>query len=147
MPCRDLRLEFVFSMRPIARIAAMMLALVAAAPAWAQGPPRGPMQPLIVCLADYQRLCPGVPPGGGRIMACLNAQAEKLSQACFQALAERGLALTAALRLCRTDYDRLCLGVPVGRGQALACLLDNRARLSAGCRNALAAHGFGADGE
>ena len=40
----------VFSDAPVARIAAVMLALVAAPPAWAQGPPRGPMQPLIVCV-------------------------------------------------------------------------------------------------
>jgi len=132
-----------------ARAAALVAAFlfVAADAAAAQGLRRGPLQPLSACIGDYQRLCPGVVPGGGRIMTCLNAQAEKLSQACFQALAERGLALTAALRLCRADYDRLCPGVPVGRGQALACLLDNRGRLSPACRNALAAHGFETNGE
>jgi hypothetical protein len=133
----------------LARIVALLAALllVAADTAAAQGLRRGPLQPLSACIGDYQRLCPGVLPGGGRIMTCLNAQADKLSQACFQALAERGLALTAALRLCRADYDRLCAGVPLGRGQALACLLDNRVRLSPPCRNALAAHGFDANGD
>jgi hypothetical protein len=133
----------------LARAAALVAALVliAADMAAAQGLRRGPLQPLSACIGDHQRLCPGVLPGGGRIMTCLNAQADKLSQACFQALAERGLALTAALRLCRADYDRLCSGVPVGRGQALACLLDNRGRLSPACRNALAAHGFDTNGD
>lgn len=137
-------------MRSVARIISVLvtaLAFVAADTALAQGLRQGPTQPLTACIGDYQRLCPGVAPGGGRIMTCLNAQAEKLSQPCFQALAERGLALTAALRLCRADYERLCPGVPVGRGQALACLLDNRGRLSPACRNALTAHGFEANGD
>jgi hypothetical protein len=135
----------------LARIAALVAAflLVAADAASAQGFGfrRGPLQALAACVGDYRRLCPGVVPGGGRIAACLNAQAEKLSQPCFQALAERGLALTAALRLCRADYERVCARVPTGRGRALACLLDNRDRLSPACRNALTAHGFETDDE
>jgi hypothetical protein len=97
---------------------------------------------ILACSGDYFRLCPGVRPGGGRIIVCLNSQAEKLSQPCFQALAERGLAFAAALRLCRPDYERLCPGVPVGMGRALACLLDNFQKISPPCRDALSAHGF-----
>lgn len=131
----------------VARVAALVAALllVTADGASSQGLRGGP--PLAACIGDYRRLCPGVVPDGGRIVTCLNAHAEKLSQACFQALAARGLALTAALRLCRGDYERLCAGVPVGGGQALACLQDNRNRLSPACRNALAAHGFETGGE
>lgn len=99
------------------------------------------------CGEDVLRLCPGVRPGGGRIIVCLNSQAEKLSQSCFQALAERGLALAAALRLCRPDYERLCPGVPTGMGRALACLLENRARISNPCSDALDAHGYLDEGE
>lgn len=97
--------------------------------------------------ADYFRVCPGVRPGGGRIIVCLNAQAEKLSQPCFQALAERGLAFTAALRLCRPDFERFCPGAPAGMGRALSCLIENQERISPGCRDALSAHGFDGDGE
>jgi len=97
---------------------------------------------IALCAGDYQRLCPGVPPGGGRILACLNAQAEKLSQACFQALAQQGLGTAAALRMCQADFARLCAGVPPGDGRALACLLAQRDRVSAGCDAALTAHGF-----
>jgi hypothetical protein len=95
-----------------------------------------------ICARDYERLCPGVPPGGGRIIGCLNSQAEKLSQPCFQALAEQGLGLAAALRLCRADFERLCPGVPAGQGRGLACLLDNRNQVSPGCDKALSAHGY-----
>jgi Cysteine rich repeat len=39
-----------------------------------------------MCKADYDRLCQGVQPGGGRILSCLNANAEKLSASCRGAL-------------------------------------------------------------
>ncbi|MDC7786810.1 hypothetical protein PQJ75_19860 [Rhodoplanes sp. TEM] len=137
-------------MRRTAVIMALAMLLAAAAgPAAAQSPLRvqGPLRVqargvIAACAADYRALCPGVAPGGGRIVACLNAQAEKLSQRCFQALAAEGLAFAAALRLCRADVERLCAGTPLGGGRAISCLLGSRDRLSAGCRDALSAHGF-----
>jgi hypothetical protein len=48
----------------------------------------GPAQQ--ACKADYQRLCANVSPGGGRIIACLQGQAEKLSAPCKDALAKSG---------------------------------------------------------
>jgi hypothetical protein len=39
-----------------------------------------------VCRTDYERLCHDVQPGGGRILGCLSASAEKLSPACRAAL-------------------------------------------------------------
>jgi hypothetical protein len=39
------------------------------------------------CAADYQSLCSGVQPGGGRIMACLQQNAAKLSPPCQKAMA------------------------------------------------------------
>ncbi|WP_300154154.1 cysteine rich repeat-containing protein [Solidesulfovibrio sp.] len=38
------------------------------------------------CKSDYKTLCQGVQPGGGRIVACLKQNADKLSPACRQAL-------------------------------------------------------------
>lgn len=40
------------------------------------------------CGADYRRLCTGVQPGGGRILACLESHAEALSPACAQAVTQ-----------------------------------------------------------
>jgi hypothetical protein len=34
------------------------------------------------CKGDYETLCKGTIPGGGRILACLNKQHDKLSDAC-----------------------------------------------------------------
>ncbi len=38
------------------------------------------------CKADYERLCPGVQPGGGRIIACLKEHKEEVSIGCGKAL-------------------------------------------------------------
>lgn len=99
------------------------------------------------CASDYFRLCPGVAPGGGRILVCLNAQAEKLSQSCFQALAERGLAFAGVVKLCKPDFERLCPNVTPGLGRGLECLMDNAERVSSPCRDALATQGFDADAD
>jgi hypothetical protein len=39
-----------------------------------------------ICRTDYERHCHDVQPGGGRILGCLSANAEKLSPACRSAL-------------------------------------------------------------
>jgi hypothetical protein len=40
------------------------------------------------CMSDYQKFCNGVMPGGGRIIACLNKSADKLTPACKKVLAD-----------------------------------------------------------
>ncbi|MGN6748882.1 MAG: hypothetical protein ACTHJS_09855 [Xanthobacteraceae bacterium] len=58
--------------------------------------PLGPIRPMLPrravmilaqCRPDQERLCAGVPPGGGKIFACLAANAQQLSPTCYQALA------------------------------------------------------------
>jgi hypothetical protein len=39
------------------------------------------------CLADYQRLCPSITPGGGRVRKCMPENSDKLSSKCRAALA------------------------------------------------------------
>jgi hypothetical protein len=38
------------------------------------------------CRADFDRLCGNVVPGGGRILACLEARVGELSPGCMQAI-------------------------------------------------------------
>jgi hypothetical protein len=38
------------------------------------------------CLSDVKRLCPGIEPGGGRILNCLKANKMGVSLGCAQAL-------------------------------------------------------------
>jgi Cysteine rich repeat len=40
------------------------------------------------CKADYDRLCSGIRPGGGRILACLSANLSSLSAPCRAAMPE-----------------------------------------------------------
>jgi hypothetical protein len=64
-----------------------------AAPAVA---PLGPIRPMLPrralmvlaqCRPDQERLCAGVPAGGGKILTCLAANAQQLSPTCYDALA------------------------------------------------------------
>lgn len=38
------------------------------------------------CKADYDKFCAGIAPGGGKIVACLNAKRDQLSATCKAAL-------------------------------------------------------------
>ena len=38
------------------------------------------------CKSDIERLCKGVPPGGGKIMQCLKAHEKDMTVGCAQAL-------------------------------------------------------------
>ncbi|PPD23529.1 MAG: hypothetical protein CTY30_02530 [Methylocystis sp.] len=40
------------------------------------------------CKADYSRLCSGVMPGGGRILACFQAHKAEVSPDCADALSQ-----------------------------------------------------------
>lgn len=80
------------------RVIAFALAVVTAAPAFAQtsataavpdvggagaGGGHGAMK---ACKADRQTYCADVEKGGGRVMQCMKAHADKLSPACKDAL-------------------------------------------------------------
>lgn len=83
-----------FSVSPIPALTVAGLALVSAAylvaaSAQTQVPPqmRGEAMTLMqVCRGDYDRLCAGVQPGGGRVLACLHEHSHQVSAACGQAL-------------------------------------------------------------
>ena len=50
--------------------------------------PPGGTSPRVACKPDVDRLCPGIQPGGGRIVACLKPNEAQLSAACKDALAK-----------------------------------------------------------
>jgi hypothetical protein len=52
--------------------------------------------------------------------------------------------ISAIKSACRSDYPKVCAGVPTGGAPALQCLEKNKAKLSAGCEKAVAAATGGA---
>jgi Cysteine rich repeat len=78
-------LPFQFGVVAGVAVAAGALPAVAQAPA----PPQmrsEAMAIMALCRSDYDRLCSGVRPGGGRILACLQSHAGALSPACGRAM-------------------------------------------------------------
>jgi hypothetical protein len=51
--------------------------------------------------------------------------------------------ISAIKSACRSDYPKVCAGVPTGGEAALECLEKNKARVSAACAKAVAAAGGG----
>ena len=72
-------------------LAIVLCSAATAAPSFvqAQVPPQmrnEAMSLMQICRGDYDRLCAGVLPGGGRILACLQSHAGQLSANCGQAM-------------------------------------------------------------
>jgi hypothetical protein len=51
--------------------------------------------------------------------------------------------ISAIRSACRSDYPRVCAGVPTGGAPALQCLEKNKSKVSASCQKAVAAVGGG----
>ncbi|HEY6106812.1 MAG TPA: cysteine rich repeat-containing protein [Anaeromyxobacteraceae bacterium] len=111
------------TVRHHALAAAALAAAALAAPAFAQGP----------CVADAQRLCQGIVPGGGRIHACLKSNADRLSPACQQNLKDAQQRAREIHEKCQGDVWQLCQGIRPGQGRILACLKSHEAELSPPC--------------
>lgn len=66
---------------------ATLLGAAFTASASAQNLSRAQMQAVrAACEADIRATCPGVQPGGGRILQCMKANPDKISQPCKDAL-------------------------------------------------------------
>jgi hypothetical protein len=115
---------------PAARLAlaALALSLFAAAPARADSP----------CADDARRLCPDVPVGEGRILACLRARWKDVSSACQQNVNEVAGRARQFAAACEGDVWAFCQGVRRGQGRIAACLGARWDDLSSTCRDAVA---------
>ncbi len=86
------------------------------------------------CHADVQKLCAGIPPGGGRILACLKSNADRLSPPCKAHIEEVRQKAREFGEACEGDIYQFCQGIKPGRGRILACLKSNTDRLSPACQ-------------
>jgi len=96
------------------------------------------------CKKEIDTYCKGITPGQGRILACLFAFEDKLSNRCEFALydaasqLERAVnALTYVANECRGDLKSFCSAVKPGEGRLLDCLDKNKGQLSNRCRQAM----------
>ena len=89
------------------------------------------------CDADVKKLCPDMPPGGGRLRTCLKEHESELSPTCKAQLADARRATGAFMSVCRADVTRFCKDVPPGGGRLLGCLQAKETSLSPECREAL----------
>ena len=96
------------------------------------------------CNKELSTFCKGVVPGEGRILACLYAFEDKVSDACeyavYEAAAQLEQAATAlkfAASQCNDDLQKFCANVKPGEGRALACLNKNEKSVSQTCKDAL----------
>jgi hypothetical protein len=67
-------------------LAALLLATTVAGAQPPPPPAPSGLQIAEACGGDIDRLCPGVPPGQGRIKACMKAHVSQLSAPCFDTL-------------------------------------------------------------
>ena len=98
----------------------------------------GAAQAQDACRADAEKLCAGIPQGGGRVFACLRAHQEKLSPPCKQRIGAISKKLTEVGRACGDDVAQFCPDTQAGGGRLLRCLEANAAKISEPCQRTLA---------
>jgi hypothetical protein len=96
------------------------------------------------CGEDFKKYCNTVTPGDGRIMLCMQAHEDKISDGCASVLDEVVLQVEAtadqlreAVNTCRSDIDKFCAATLPGQGRLAACLTANRTSVSKSCAEAV----------
>ena len=101
------------------------------------------------CNKELTTFCKGVNPGEGRVLACLYAFEDKVSDKCAYAVYDAAdqlekavAALKFATTQCKDDLLKYCGDVEAGQGRGLACLKKNDKSVSQSCKDALKATGL-----
>jgi hypothetical protein len=96
------------------------------------------------CKKEIDTYCKKVTPGEGRVLACLYAYEDKLSNRCEYALydaaaqLERAIAaLTFLANECRNDLKTFCSNVKPGEGRLIQCIDKNKEKISGRCKQAI----------
>ena len=110
---------------------------------------KGPVQTavetaLVGCEKEFNSYCKNVTPGEGRLLACLYAHGDKLSNRCeyalYDAAAQLERAITALSYLaneCRDDLKKHCSAIKPGEGRLLECIAKKKDAVSNRCKNAI----------
>jgi len=86
------------------------------------------------CKIDAENQCKNVPPGGGRIIACLKAHETSLSLPCKEKLAAGEARREMVKEACHPDAEKFCKGIKPGEGRIAACLKAHESELAPACQ-------------
>jgi hypothetical protein len=96
------------------------------------------------CESDLNTYCSQVTPGEQRLIACVYAHEDKLSDGCTYALYRASVILEQVAQAvayvgksCRDDIQAHCKDVQIGKGRMLSCLENHANELSGTCRTAV----------
>jgi hypothetical protein len=96
------------------------------------------------CKTEIDTYCKNVTLGEGRVLACLYAYGDKLSNRCEYALydavsqLQRAVeALSYAVNECRDDLKAYCSDIKPGEERLLECINKNDAKVSSRCKQAM----------
>lgn len=95
------------------------------------------------CNGELVEYCSQVSPGRGRIVACLYAHSDKLSNQCSLTI-EVGVqhlnlvlsAVSYVVDQCENDLDNFCGDVEIGSGRMYQCMSENKDNLEPMCKAA-----------
>ena len=96
------------------------------------------------CKVELEEYCAKVTPGDGRLLGCLFAYQDKLSNKCEYALYDAAaqleravVALTYVANECDNDLEKFCSDVAPGDGRLKDCIDKNIADVSERCKAAM----------
>jgi len=96
------------------------------------------------CGEDVKKFCSTVTPGEGRLIYCMQAHEDKISDGCAATLDEVAYQAEAtadnlreAVIACRGDIEKVCATTQPGQGRLAACLATNKTSVSKGCADAV----------
>ena len=89
------------------------------------------------CVADFKKLCPGVPLGIDNLRTCMREHIHDVSFPCLVTLAKFA-EVRRSRNECSDHLRQQCAGVERAGGQFGACLRSAAASLSDACKDALA---------
>jgi len=126
-------------------VVSLSLCLVVLLSGLALAEDKGPVEIVAdACSKEIGTYCKGVTPGEGRVLACLFAYEDKLSNRCEYALydaaaqLERAIAaLTFLANECKDDLKTYCSNIKPGEGRLINCIDKNMEKVSSRCKQAI----------
>jgi len=96
------------------------------------------------CDTELSTFCKDVTPGEGRLLACLYAHSDKISNRCEYAVYDAAAQLERYLNNlsylaseCRDDLEKFCADTQPGEGRLANCIDKNKEKISKRCAQAI----------